>query len=110
MRKALISTLAVAAAVAVPVADAHTLSKAAAKREAAKVGSALATDLGGTPVYDCARRSGHAFSCRISVVGREADVCLTVVRVAYRSHRSRRISRRIASGPVCEPPELPTIL
>ena len=110
MRKALVSTLAVAAAAAVPAADAHTLSKATAKREAAKTGVTLARDMGGTPVYDCTRRSNHAFNCRISVVGREADVCVTVVRVAYRSHRSRRVSRRIVSGPVCEPPELPTIL
>ena len=109
MRKALVSTLAVAAATAVPAADAHTLSKATAKREAAKVGAVFASEMGGTPVYDCTRRSDHAFSCRISVVGREADVCVTVVRVAYRNHKSRRVSRRIVSDPVCVPPELPPI-
>ena len=110
MRKALVSVLAVAAAAAVPVAEAHTLSKATAKREAAKIGAVFASELGGAPVYDCERRSSHAFSCRISVVGREADVCMTVVRVAYRNHKSRRVSRRIVGDPVCLPPELPTIL
>ena len=110
MRKALVCTVAIAAAVAVPVADAHTLSKAKAKQAAAKTGAVLAHEMGGTPVYDCTRRSEHAFSCRISVVGRELDVCVTVVRVAYRSHRSRRVSRRVVSPPVCEPPELPPIL
>ena len=110
MRTALVSTLAIAAAVAVPAAEAHTLSKAAAKREAAKAGAALARQMGGTPVYDCTRRSGHAFTCRISVLGREGDVCVTVVRVAYRSHRSRKVTRRVVSGPICEPPELPKIL
>lgn len=108
--KALVSTIAIAAAVVVPVADAHTLTKADAKRAAAKVGTSLARDLGGSPVYDCTRRSDHAFRCRISVVTREGDVCVTVVRVAYRGESARRPSRRVVSGPTCESPELPNIL
>ena len=110
MSKALVSTLAIAAAVAVPAAEAHTLSKAAAKREAAKAGAALARDVGGSPVYECTRVGDHAFTCRISVVSREGDVCVSVVRVSYRSRDSRRVSRRVVRGPVCEPPELPSIL
>jgi hypothetical protein len=103
----LVSSLAIAAAVAVPVADAHPLSKATAKRGATKAGSALARAVGGSAVYDCNRRSIHAFTCRISAVSREGDVCVTVVRVAYRDHSSRTLSRRVVSGPDCQPPELP---
>ena len=103
----LVSSLAIAAAVAVPVADAHTLSKATAKHAATKAGSALARAVDGAVVYDCTRRSAHAFTCRISAVSREGDVCVTVVRVAYRNHRSRTLSRRVLSGPDCQPPELP---
>ena len=108
--KALVSTLAIAATVAVPAASAHTLSKATARREAAKAGAVLARDFGGSPVVDCTRRTEHAFSCRISVVGVDGDVCVSVVRVAYRGRDDRRISRRTVSGPVCSPPELPGIL
>jgi hypothetical protein len=109
-RKVLISTIAIAAAVAVPVADAHTLSKSDAKRAAARVGTALARDLHGSAVYDCTRRSDHAFRCRISIVTLDGDVCVTVVRVAYRGEDARRPTRRVVSGLTCEPPELPSIL
>jgi hypothetical protein len=108
--RALVPTLVIAVAVAVPAADAHTLSKAAAKREAAKVGVSLARDVGGAPVYDCRRRSAHAFVCRISVVGLEGDVCVTAVRVSYRNRRDRRLSRRVVRPLECQPPELPGIL
>jgi hypothetical protein len=104
--KALVSAVAIAVAVAVPVADAHTLSKATAKREAAKAGAAALRDLGGAPVTDCTRRSGHVVVCRVSVVAPAGDVCVTVVRVAYSGHRDRTLSRRVLSGPECEPPEL----
>jgi hypothetical protein len=108
--KALVSTLAIAATVAVPAASAHTLSKATAKREAAKSGAVLARDFGGSPVVDCRRRSDHAFNCRVSVVGVEGDVCVSVIRVAYRGRHDRRVSRSTVSGPVCTPPELLGIL
>jgi hypothetical protein len=104
-RKALVSTVAIAAAVAVPVADAHTLSKSAAKREAAKVGE----NFGGAPVYQCTRRSDHVVVCEVSVVGLDGAVCVTRVRVAYRD-RTRNISRRVISGPECDPPEIPKTL
>lgn len=108
--KALVSTIAIAAAVAVPVADAHTLTKATARHAASKAGAAMAQDIGGTAVYDCTRRTQHAFSCRVSAVSGDGDVCVTVVRVAYRDHRSRRVSRRTVSGPTCASPELPAVL
>lgn len=109
--KGLVALAAVtAAAVAVPVASAHTLPKAAAKREAAKVGTPLGESVGGAPVYQCARRSEHVVVCEISVVGADGAVCVTRVRMAYRDARERRIGRRVLSGPECTPPELPALL
>ena len=104
--KALVSTVAIAAAVAAPAANAHTLSKADAQREAAKSGVSLARSLGGQPVYDCDRRSAHVVVCRVSVVAADGAACVSVVRVAYRGHRDRKLSRRVVSGPDCELPEL----
>ena len=104
--KALVSMIAIATAVAVPVASAHTLPKAAAKRQAAKASAAVVGDVGGSPVVDCRRRSDHVFVCQVSVVSSAGDVCVTTVRVAYRDARSRRISRRVVGGPLCEPPEI----
>ena len=108
--KALVSTIAIAAAVAVPVADAHTLTKATAKKSAQRVGTALARDLGGRAVYDCTRRSDHAFRCKISIVTLDGDVCVTIVRVAYKSESAEKPIRRVVSGPSCSSPELPNIL
>ena len=108
--KALVSTIAIAAAVVVPVADAHTLTKATARHAATRAGAVFAQDVGGTPVYDCTRRSQHAFNCRVSAVSGDGDVCVTVVRVAYRDHRSQRVSRRTVSGPTCQSPELSGLL
>jgi hypothetical protein len=105
--KALVSSLAIAAAVAVPVADAHTLSKATAKREAAKFGVRLARSVGGQPVYDCTRRGAHVVVCRVSVVALDGAVCVSRVRVAFTDRRGRTVSRRVVSGPDCEPPGLP---
>ncbi len=104
--KALVSTLTIALAVAAPAASAHTLSKSSAKRHAVRAGGALIGSIGGSPVYDCERRNAHAFICRISVVALEGDVCSATVRVAYRGHEDRTVSRRVLSGPVCEPPEV----
>jgi hypothetical protein len=105
--KALVSTIAIAAAVVVPAASAHTLSKAAAKREAAKAAAALA---GGAPAVECRRRTSHAFLCKVSVVTAAGDVCVTTVRVAYRGHRDRTLSRRVVGAPACETPEIGGIL
>lgn len=107
--KALVSTVALAAAMGVPAAEAHTLSKATATRVAAKSGHHLARSVGGSPVYDCTRRSGHAFVCTISLVTADGAVCATRVRVAYRHRRGRSVSRRALSGPTCEPPGLPGV-
>ena len=104
--KTLVSVLAAALAVTVPAASAHTLSKATARHEAAKVGTPLSKSVGGVAVYDCDRRSVHAFLCRISVVARGGDVCVAAVRVAYRRHDSRAVRHRTVSGPTCQPPEL----
>ena len=106
--KMLISTVVIAAAVAAPVADAHNLSKSTAKREAAKSGVALSKSIGGLPatVYDCARLSTHAFTCRIGAVGFDGTICTSTVKVAYRKHSSETPTRRVVSGPDCEPPEL----
>ena len=108
--KALVSTIAIAAAVAVPVAEAHTLSKSTAKREAAKVGAKLGDSVGGSPVYQCTRRSRHVVVCEVSVVSLDGALCVTRVRVAYRDHDSRTVRRRVLSGPDCEPPELSDVL
>lgn len=107
--KTLVSTVALAAAVAAPVADAHTLSKATAKREAAKAGVALANRVGapGATVYDCTRRSEHTFRCRIGAVAFDGAICVSVVRVAYKNHQSTTPTRRVVDGPECTPPELP---
>ena len=105
--KVLIFTVMVAAAVAAPVADAHTLSKSTAKREAAKSGVALSKSIGGLPatVYDCSRLSQHAFTCRLGAVGFDGTVCTSMVKVAYRRHSSETPTRRVIEGPDCEPPE-----
>ena len=110
--KTLVSTLAVAAAVAAPVADAHTLSKATAKQEAAKSGTAMAKHVGalGATVYDCTRRAQHAFRCSIGAVAFDGTICVSVVKVAYKNHKSDTPMRKIVSGPDCEPPELPGFL
>jgi hypothetical protein len=110
--KTLVSTLAIAAAVAAPVADAHTLSKTNAKREAAKSGTSLAKHVGalGATVYDCTRRSEHAFRCSIGAVAFDGAVCTSVVKVAYKNHKSETPTRRIVSGPDCQPVELPGFL
>ena len=110
--KTLVSTLAVAAAIAAPVADAHTLSKATAKREAAKSGTALANQVGalGATVYDCTRRSEHAFRCSIGAVAFDGGICVSVLKVAYKNHKSETPTRKIVSGPDCEPPQLPGFL
>jgi hypothetical protein len=107
--KALVFAVAITA-VAAPVADAHTLSKATARQEAEKAGSALVRSVGGIPAYQCARHGGHAVDCQISVVGLDGSVCSTVVRVSYKSHRSRKLNRRAVSGPDCQPPELGGVL
>jgi hypothetical protein len=106
--KMLISTVVIAAAVAAPVADAHTLSKSDAKREAAKAGVALSRSIGGLPatVFDCTRQSKHAFTCRIGAVSFDGSVCTSMVKVAYRRHSSETPTRRVVEGPDCEPPEL----
>jgi hypothetical protein len=108
--KALVSTIAIAAAVAVPAASAHTLSKATAKREATKAVAALAGDLGGAPVVQCTRKSDHVFVCQVSAVTGAGDVCVTTVRVAYRGRHDRKVSRRVLGGPTCETPEIGGIL
>jgi hypothetical protein len=107
--KTLVSTVAIAAAVAAPAANAHTLSKATAKREAAKSGTVLANSIGalGATVYDCTRRSEHAVRCRIGAVAFDGAICVSVVRVAYRNHKSDTPTRRVVNGPDCTPPELP---
>ena len=107
-RRTLFSVVAIALAVAVPVADAHTLTKATAKREAAKTGAKLAGQLDGLPatIYDCTRRSKHAFRCHIGIVTFDGAVCVSVVRVAYPNHDAETPTRRIVRGPDCEPPEL----
>ena len=104
--KALVSAVAASAAVTAPAADAHTLSIKQAKAEAAAAGSALARSVGGTPVYDCTRRSKHTVDCQISAVALDGAACVTVVRVAYRNHKSRKVSRKTLSGPECEVPEV----
>ncbi len=106
--RTLVSAVAIALAVAVPVADAHTLSKAAAKQEAARSGAVLARGLGGSPaaVYDCERRTVHAFRCRLGVVALDGAICVSVVRIAYPSHRASSATTRVVRGPDCEPPEL----
>ena len=111
-RKTLVSTLAIAAAVAAPVADAHTLSKTTAKREAAKSGTALAKQVGalGATVYDCTRRSEHKFRCSIGAVAFDGAVCTSVVKVAYKNHQAETPTRKIVSGPDCQPVELPGFL
>ena len=106
--KALVSALA-ATAVLVPVADAHTLSKAKAKAEAKKTAPALVGELGGDPVYACTRVSKHKVDCQISLVTIDGSACVTVVRVAYRKHRSRKTSTRVREAPDCEPPGLPDL-
>ena len=107
--RTLVVTVAIAAVVAVPVADAHTLSKATAKREAAKSGAVLANVVGasGATVYDCTRRSQHAFRCRIAAVAFDGAVCESIVKVAYKNHKSTTPTRRVVSGPECTPPEIP---
>ena len=107
-RKALVSALA-ATAVIVPVADAHTLSKAKAKKEAKKAAPALVGDLGGKPVYDCERVRRHKVDCQISLVTVDGSACATVVRVAYRKHRSRKTATRVREAPDCAPPGLPDL-
>jgi hypothetical protein len=107
--KKLVSTVAIAAAVAAPAANAHTLSKATAKHEAAKAGTALAKSIGApeATVYDCTRRSEHAFRCRVGAVAFDGAICVSVVRVAYKNHKSDKPTRRVVDGPDCTPPELP---
>ena len=110
--KTLVSTLAVAAAVAAPVADAHTLSKSTAKREAGKSGVALAKQVGalGATVYDCTRRSEHKFRCSIGAVAFDGGICTSIVKVSYKNHKAETPTRRIVSGPDCRPVELPGFL
>ena len=106
--RTLISTVVITAAVAAPIADAHTLSKSTAKSEAAKAGAALSRSIGGLPatVFGCARESKHAFTCKLGAVGFDGTVCTSVVKVAYRRHSSETPTRRVIEGPDCEPPEL----
>jgi hypothetical protein len=101
--------MAIAASVAAPAANAHTLSKATAKDEAAKAGTALANSIGalGATVYDCNRRSEHKFRCRIGAVAFDGAICVSVVRVAYKNHKSDTPTRRVVDGPDCTPVELP---
>lgn len=110
--KTLVSTLAVAAAVAAPVADAHTLSKSTAKHEAAKSGTALAKNVGalGATVYGCTRRSEHAVRCSLGAVAFDGAVCVSAVKVAYKNHKAETPRRRVVSGPDCQPVELPGFL
>ena len=107
-RKALVFALAASAA-AVPVADAHTLSKAKAKKTARAATAGLVSELGGTPAFKCTRESAHRFNCQVSLVTVDGSVCVTNVSVSYRSHKSKVAEPRIVSGPDCEPPELPDL-
>lgn len=107
-RKALVFALAASAAV-VPVADAHTLSKAKAKTAARAATAGLVSDLGGSPAFKCSRVGVHKVDCQVSLVTVDGSVCVTNVRVAYRNHQTRAAATRIVSGPDCEPPELPTL-
>ena len=107
-RKALVFALAATAA-AVPVADAHTLSKTKAKNAARAATAGLVSDLGGSPAFKCTRVRAHRVDCQVSLVTVDGSACVTNVRVAYRNHETRTPSTRIVSGPDCEPPELPTL-
>ena len=106
LTKALVSVVAVSAAV-VPVANAHTLSKTTAKAEARKAGVAIVKELGGSPFYNCTRRGEHRVDCQVSLVTLDGSACVAVIRVAYRSHRDRTLSRKVLNGPDCSPPEIP---
>jgi len=108
-RKALVSiSVSVALAVAfVPVADAHKLTKSAAKREAKKTGTSLAQDLGGTPAYQCTRRTRHKVDCQISLVTLDGQACVKTVRVYYKGHRSKKLRRKTVEPLDCLLPDLP---
>lgn len=108
-RKALLSAVAVAAAAAAPAAQAHTLSKSAAKHEVKKTGAGLAMDLGGVPAYKCTRKGDHKVDCQISLVTVDGAACVSTVRVSYKSHRDKKLASKMISGPDCAPPEIPIL-
>ena len=107
--KVLVSVVVALAAFA-PAASAHTLSKKDARQKAAKVAARLADTLGAEPAYRCTRRTRHKVDCQISFVPLDGSVCVTVVRVKYRSREGTGLVKRIIEPLDCTPPELPILL